>query len=160
MNLIKSNPSPLGGTTTNETIDRDLRASIAKGRIEELLLELGYEDANAERQAMTCIAMVEPATYDAAIWRAAESLFMFMEGRGAELRLVNQPAKIRTLYVTLANQAVASFRWGVDGTLRRGEIEQAAADIMSHKYQLGQAVEAMQRRSEMRAVAVDLPEGA
>lgn len=124
----------LSHATTNETIQRDLLLSLLKTDFEDRGL---CAHRSAEKMAHLCVALCEPESYDAATWKAAERLYELMDPEGhRDIRLISRPLATRAAFLSLAWQMLAMWRLALEGGVPRPSLEQAYADLVSHKAQL------------------------
>lgn len=137
--------APLG-CTTDATLMRDLEASKIAA-----LIKCDFEDHNlcthrtAERLATMCVSILDPATYDAALWKAAEALYQFMDGRHEAQELHQRDASVRALYLTMAVQAFSRARLALEGGFAPERLAEAYAHLQTHRNQLAE-------RRHLRAV--------
>lgn len=120
-------------TTTDESLSGDLLASLIASDLDARGLCVMR---SAERTARLCVSLFEPDTYDAALWKSAEAIYRFMDGRADAVDLINRDASVRALYLTMAIQAWASLRLALEGGVSRESLATANAAISNHKLQL------------------------
>lgn len=116
--------------TTDATLTADLKASLLKGDLEDRNI---CEMRQAERTARLCVSLFEPDTYDAAMWKGAEALYRFMDGRSDALELSKRDASTRALYLTMTVQCMASVRLALEGGFSRERMAEAFAAIANHR---------------------------
>jgi hypothetical protein len=126
--------------TTDETLQSDLLASLIKEDLESRGLCV---HRSAEKTARLCVSLFEPDTYDAAVWKAAEAIYKFMDGRSEAIELIHRDHTARSMYVWLAIQSIAAFRLALEGGFDQARMAEAYAAITNHKGQLGARAEAM-----------------
>jgi hypothetical protein len=100
----------------------------------------GVEASRARRLGELLINMSDPDLYDAAIFRAAERLAMFLEARGESEPLRTMPARVRQLHLTEAMHAIRGFESVLDGSMNQTQVAQCFADYHNHRGQLLAAV--------------------
>lgn len=121
-------------TTTDASVQRDLQASLVKAALESADV---CAHRQAERTARLAVSLHDPETFDAAIWKGAEALFNAMDPAGSDYGpLRAQSASVRGVYLTLAVQCLASIRLALEGSYPVEAIQQAFADVQTHRNQL------------------------
>lgn len=119
--------------TTPERLTADLQASLVKDALESSGICVQRQ---AERTAHLCVALFDPNSYDAAVWKAAEALYAFMESRADLEPLITRSVATRAAFLTMAVQAIASFRLTLEGGFPSDRMLQAVADYSTHREQL------------------------
>lgn len=119
--------------TTDETVTAHLKASLLKMDLEQHGIA---EHRQAERTAMLCVNLHDATMYDAALWKGAEALYAFMDGRHEALPLSKRDASVRALYLTMAVQCWSRVRLALEGGFPAERMAEAYADYSNHVAQL------------------------
>ena len=129
---VTTEPPPVMGVrTTDQTMSRDMTASIIAIEIAAVLLRHGYSEAEARFLSHIVPCWGERDTQDALAWIVAEKLLQ--DDYGTDRKLRDTEHRLQSAYLTKAIYCVPLMRAFYERTLDRRLVEQAAADYLTYK---------------------------